>query len=44
MYLEKIDDRKINEISKSDLIDDIELNNDILIRKVISILIRKVVN
>lgn len=35
MYLEKIDDRRINEISKNDLIDDIELNNDILIRKVL---------
>ena len=35
MYLEKIDDERINEVSKNDVIDEIELNNDILIRKVL---------
>ena len=35
MYLEKIDDERINEVSKKDVIDEIELNNDILIRKVL---------
>ena len=35
IYLEKIDDERINEVSKNDVIDEIELNNDILIRKVL---------